>query len=81
MMIHSDTLVRYAIARRDLTGFARIVALLTSDATPETISPFIAIRLRGYYSAALGELVAYGARQAEDGSYIYAEVMVDTSGT
>jgi hypothetical protein len=74
-------MIRYAIARPELAGFARIVALLASDSLPETLSPFIAVRLRGYYSAALGELVAYGTYQASDGRFTCHEVMVDTNGT
>ncbi len=71
----------YAIARPELAGFARIVALLASDATPETLSPFIAIRLRSYYTADLGCLVAYGTWGDGQGNYIYSEVEIDTSGT
>ncbi len=82
MMIHSDSIVRYAIARPELPGFARVVALLASDATPETLAPLIAVRLRGYYRADLGELVAYETFQVADGPYkYYRETMVDTSGT
>ncbi len=80
MMIHSDSIVRYAIARPDLPGFARIVALLASDSLPETLSPFIAIRLRGYYTAELGDLVAYGTHEWR-GTFTYSEVEIDTSGT
>ncbi len=74
-------MIRYAIARPELAGFARIVALLASDATPETLSPFIAIRLRGFYRADLGDLVAYSEYGGRMTAVTYSEVEIDTSGT
>lgn len=73
--------MKFAIAQPELPGFARIIALVESAGTPEALSPFIAIRLRGYYTAGLGELTAYGTWQGVDGEYTYSEVEVDTSGT